>query len=1539
MALSCVTINRLTSNPVFSVAAIYSKNERSMSSGEQLVNHEAPRQPTRFEDMSVTDQMVEMEHRRVVRRQRKAAVTRFIGNVERAIIERDRAKVQVNLDKLKQSFVAFETYHDNYHELLDTEELIDESEQWFMNVEQSYIKGVKAALDFLSDSDTNRPSPAASNVNSNVNTSACDTDTSKLLSLLHIPSVSIDTFAGDPADYHTFISAFDETIHTKIDDPQIKLTRLIQHTSGAAKSAIKNCILIGGAGGYDKARDILRNRFGNDHLVAQRVINDIKIGKAVSKAADLQQLADDLEMTQATLDKLGMSSEIDNQRTIIDVLKRCKPYIYNKWKRKALEYKETNDSYPKFSKFVDFMSQVARESNDPVYGAESLYVSKGSNFNVTVSEVSVTASGQQGVSRRPCVVCKQSHGLFACGVFKGKDPRARFEIAKQNRLCFNCLVPGHYANECRKPSLCSVPGCGQKHTKFLHIETRDTGTVSSNESDQPQVTNGLLQCAAMASGTVYLPIVPIKINESSVSVYALLDSGSTNSFISQRLVSQLSLRSNDNATYRMNTLDRSRDVTSRVVSITVSPCNDDATYSLDKVLVTPKIPVRGNMPVNVAHHAHLSDLPIHQIPQNVHVDLLIGMDNAHLIMPHEIRSDMSGQSKLYASRSLLGWSLNGPVDSDLCAEVSVNFISLEEQVENLWKLESQGEELSMSVEDRKVVSVWESNVKRENDHYVLPIPWKDGCPKFPDNRHIAFHRLRCLESRLGKTGLRDKYAENVDKLLTDGYAERVPEHEVSLSDGTVWYIPHHAVTNPAKPEKVRNVYDCSAKVKGVSLNNQTMQGPDLTNKLVNILLRFRQFRYGIMADIEAMYYQVRVPVHDRNALRFLWYNDDELVHYRMAVHVFGGKWCASSTAFALKRTVQDQDVSDLVRQTVLRSFYVDDLLISVKTKTDASEVIEGCKVAVRYGGFNLTKLVVNDPELLSRIPDGDRAKEVRELTSDMHSRALGVRWDVNDDCFYYVMKQVSIHDVVTRRIILSTIATMYDPLGLIAPIALRGKVMFQEATRSHSDWDAPVMNDLAARFDAWVRSLGFLDSLRFQRCVVPEPFIDGISELHVFCDASQGAYGACVFVRSVNASGQIHVSLLTGKGRLAPIKQVSIPRLELAACVEAVKLEVLVRREFDIVLMPSTFWTDSQVALAYISNDTRRFKTFVANRVARIRETSTPGQWHHVPGIINPADILSRGCDVDDVPASWFSGPLFLSQHKSSWPQMSTAEYDLSTDIEVSNATTLVTDVQPVVPGTDDQFPDPVRELASHYSSFYKLSKAVAWLLRLRHYLCSKEMKSGPISMSELNQARRSIVMSVQRSSYSGEMSDIDDRGHVSKSSPIRKLYPVVSDGILVVGGRLLHSALVCKRPPILPRNHPVSRSIVHDCHGAVHLGTEWTLSNIRTKYWIVGARNLIKQVRRCCPVCKRLYAAPLNQRMADLPPERCVAGGPPFEVVGTDLFGPICVKVNRSSVKRWGCIFTCFKSRAVHIEVLNSLEAMLLSMGLYASYQGADVR
>ena len=134
-------------------------------------------------------------------------------------------------------------------------------------------------------------------------------------------------------------------------------------------------------------------------------------------------------------------------------------------------------------------------------------------------------------------------------------------------------------------------------------------------------------------------------------------------------------------------------------------------------------------------------------------------------------------------------------------------------------------------------------------------------------------------------------------------------------------------------------------------------------------------------------------------------------------------------------------------------------------------MIHGCKAAVKNGGFNLTKYVTNDYELLSTIDVNNRADEVRDLTSDMNNRALGVKFDVNEDAFYYVMKQVCARDDVTRRIMLSNIATMYDPLRLITPIAVRGKILFQEATRPKLDWDVPVPEDVATRWRAWLMPL------------------------------------------------------------------------------------------------------------------------------------------------------------------------------------------------------------------------------------------------------------------------------------------------------------------------------------------------------------------------------------------------------------------------------------------------------------------------------------
>ena len=865
---------------------------------------------------------------------------------------------------------------------------------------------------------------------------------------------------------------------------------------------------------------------------------------------------------------------------------------------------------------------------------------------------------------------------------------------------------------------------------------------------------------------------------------------------------------------------------------------------------------------------------------------------------------------------MFGWALNGHLGESDLKEISSNFIQLDERVERFWHIESNDlDEKSLSVNDQKVLDLWYRDITREEGHFVLPIPWKQGYADLPNNKFMAQCRLNSLTRRLERTGITDIYDQTIQKMIGSGYAERVPENQLNLSDGSVWYIPHHPVLK--KPGKVRPVFDCSAQYKGVSLNSESLQGPNLTNNLIDVLLRFRQFENAIIADIESMYLQVRIPEPDRNALRFLWYDRDtgSIVEYRMTSHLFGGIWCASSSAYALRRTVIDNQPNSLISDTILKSFYVDDMLKSVDSIEKACEVIHGTKDILSRGGFNLTKFMVNRDTLLEQVDERDRAEEIKQIVPDIYCKALGIQWEVGSDIFYYCYKGNRKCESVTRRQMLSYTSSMYDPLGLITPIVIQGKVLFQEATRMKLAWDDNVPTCLHNKWAAWLCSLTNLEKLHFNRCILPHDFADGVFELHHFCDASTIAYGACSYLRVINRDGRIFVTLLAAKGRLAPLKELTVPRLELSAAVVAVKLEQLLRRELELQLITSCFWTDSEIVLAYIRNDTKRFKTFVANRVSQIRRVSEPDQWFHIPGNQNPADVLSRGCSTDNVPEMWLRGPDFIWDYKCNWPNMS-PDSDICVDRE-SRAC-----LSHHVVSNDNPSVHPLAALITHYSSYYRLQKAVCWLIRFRRFVMKKSVKTGPITCAEMKLANSHILRYVQSESFDDEIHDLKVHGKVKRSSTLNKLSPVLVDELVVVGGRLSHAPISssAKYPVILPANHKVSHLIASDYHGYAHLGTEWVLSKLRKRYWIVRARPLIKRIKHNCVTCKRLYSGSMEQKMADLPPERCIPDRSPFSSVGVDLFGPFYVTIGRSQVKRYGCVYSCFTSRAIHIEKLDDL-------------------
>ena len=1195
-----------------------------------------------------------MEGFKTIKNQRKSVLTRHCNTLTRLLEEQDADGINDRLRSMKLIMEQLEQAHYDYLDCVQSNTSEDEDEiskcdAWFEGVSRMYLENVHKARCFL-DQRYVAPSTGKVTQYSNESSSASASGLSaEFVTLLSLPRVDIPKFNGDPCEYQTFITTFDQVIGNIINDDQVKLTRLLQYMTGDAAIALRSCALIGGSSGYAQAREVLKSRFGSSHLVAQRVINDLRNGKTVSSAAEVRKLADDLTTAYQILSKIGanMYSEVNNQHFIQDILTRCHPQVRNRWRKFALDNFELKREYPDFKQFVTFAEKLAREACDPVYGYEAMKTTK-------VNFVSDYSKSQSLLDDR-CVACKGSHSLTQCGQFKAMRPYQRLQLVRRNHLCFGCLSKTHMIATCDKSRTCNVDGCNSKHNALLHVNQVRSYTqynVNSNEGGRsPNVVTGSVN-SCMTGNRVYLPLVTVLVNGREPAV-ALLDTGSTNTFITERLASKLSLQGKY-VPCRLSTLGSKLNLMTEHVTFDVSPLNDDVTFNVRNVCVIPDIPA--DVPaygISLDDYSHFAGLPLSPVT-NAKVDLLIGQDQPDLLVPLEICRSLNKAGQPYATRTKLGWALQGPVDenigSNACMTNShIQLEQLNQRVENLWNIDNENESiLSWSGEDQRVYDMWQVKTELNDNRYTVPIPWRPGRPCFPNNRYSADKRLESTLKKLYKTGMYEVYNENMQKLVRDGHAELVPSERLGRDDGAVWYLPHHAVLSGAN-SKLRIVFDCAAEYQGVSLNKECFQGPALCNKLVHVLLRFRLYQNAMTADIQAMYLQVRIPEQERDCLRFLWLENGEVKPYRITSHLFGGVWCASSTTYALRRTLDDAQASPMVRDVVSKSMYVDDLLQSTSDRSIIEDLVRDVKATLSKGGFLLTKFIVNDPDLLQQIPEGDRAKEAKVITHELHSKALGIKWDVSSDQLMYVREEVEPVTLVTKRFMLSSVSTMYDPLGLVLPVVIRGRMLFQQATKLKLDWDDPIPPELTVKWVHWWNDLKYLPTVLFNRCVIPSEFLDGAMELHHFCDGSQQAYGACSYVRITSRSGLIHVQLLAAKARLMPLSVITIPRIELCSAVMAVKADEVLRNELGLDLLPSTFWSDSKVVLSYVRCESHRLRVFVANRVAHIRSNTAVDQWKYVPTGENPADVLSRGCSPNAMPEMWNHGPDFLLRHKHRW--------------------------------------------------------------------------------------------------------------------------------------------------------------------------------------------------------------------------------------------------------------------------------------------------
>ena len=622
---------------------------------------------------------------------------------------------------------------------------------------------------------------------------------------------------------------------------------------------------------------------------------------------------------------------------------------------------------------------------------------------------------------------------------------------------------------------------------------------------------------------------------------------------------------------------------------------------------------------------------------------------------------------------------------------------------------------------------------------------------------------------------------------------------------------------------------------------------------------------------------------------------------------------------------------------------------SVATVEQARGLISSTKLLCQKGGFHLHKFTSNNSEVLNSIPPEDRAADKRNpsLVSNDPAieRALGVHWCIESDTLQF---RIELKDKpLSRRGILSTVSSIYDPLGLVAPVILQGKRILQELCRDGVGWDDKVPEDIRPRWERWRSELPALEKLKVPRCHKPNEYKEiKTVELHHFSDASQNGYGQCSYLRLTDSNDRICCSLVMGKSRVTPLKPVTIPRLELTAAVVASKIGCVLRKELEYEEVKETYWTDSKTVLGYISNDARRFHVFVGNRVQEIRDKTSPEQWHYIGTKENPADVASRGSSVQELidNSLWWNGPELLWKPDKDW-NLTDASSEISPDDpEVKRGSVLATQVRK---------PPSVLERLEYFSSWHRAKKAVAVCLRLQEKFRranDKEVKQDssdsrsskyiPVNVEELQNAESEIIKIVQKAAFpeeissmkklnvreqtSGEKTITYESRAMKKASSLYQLDPFLdANEILRVGGRIRCSSLSysTKHPIILPRKGHVTELIICHHHQRVeHQGRGMTHNEIRSAgYWVIGGSSAVSNHIAQCVKCRKLRGTPQDQKMADLPEDR-LEPAPPFTLSAVDYFGPWYVKEGRKELKRYGVLLTCLSSRAIHLEVSNSL-------------------
>ena len=1168
-----------------------------------------------------------------------------------------------------------------------------------------------------------------------------------------------------------------------------------------------------------------------------------------------------------------------------------------------------------------------------------------------------------------CPYCNnKEHFLGTCPKVKEFSPSQLRTWIEKNDRCYRCA-------RCHKPDNCTLKKpcniCKELHLTILHniVPQPSTGPHGSEKSATGNTLNLLVRAPCPAdtlyvdqpnrSPRVMLKVVPVFLinGRQRLRTYAILDDGSERTIILTSAVSQLKLEGPEEILNLRTVRHEVIPISGETISCSISPVNQKKRKFL--IANAFSAPV-----LNLAEHScpasdlqreysHLRGLPL---PDFVHARplILIGSDHCHLLVPKE-PVHIGPYGGPIAVHTALGWAVQGPANAlprpptsgvqalfTLCNTVSCPATAeLMENVERLWRLDSfphrKEKDVTRSKQDHYCLELLETKTAVTEaggvSRYATPLLRAPNSPQLISSTHNLLPWLRGTERRLKKDPeLVEICNQEIQKLVEMEYVKEVdPKDDQPGSES--WYVPHHIVKQASG--KHRLVFNCSFQLHGLNLNRSLLPGPTLGPSLLGVLLRFREHSVAISGDIKSMFHQVHLLPADRPLLRFLWRAMAQATHpktYEWQVLPFGTTCSPCCAIYALQRQAKEHPESDNeVMTSVLRAFYIDNCLQSFPSSATAKTLLDKLRATLSHGGFEIRQWASNDSSVVKHLPP-----EARSVSTDLwlsqegidpQESTLGLRWSCLPDSLGYKHRVTPIK-IPTLRLIYRTLASQYDPLGYILPYTTRAKVLVQDLWKTKQGWDDPITpSELVDRWLKWEQELADLSSIRLPRCYVPAcADQSGVyRELHVFCDASERAYGTVVYLRVHDSQNHVHVAFVMARSRVSPKRQLSMPRLELSAALLGAQLATTLKSELTLSLARTILWSDSTTVLTWLKSESCHYKVFVGTRIAEIQELTDSDDWRYVDSPNNPADALTRGKTLGDLaqPNCWTDGPSFLQHPETCWPVAPGVFHtsSLANSTELRKAATCLS-----VSAATGIWPN-----ASQHQSWSDLITATEQTLSQ-----SDEVAKGAA-------AETFLLQQAQESCYPEELDALRKGKPLSRQSRLLQLSPELDPdvGLMRVGGRLRRSPDLDPdiiHPIILDPKHPTTQLIIKQYdESLLHPGPERVFGELRRKYWIVGGRPAIRKHQHGCRECQRWKSSPKVPKMADLPPARLRLFKPPFWSTGVDCFGPFIIHHGRRTEKRWGIIFKCLTTRCLHLDLLGMMDvdAFLLALRRFISRRG----